>query len=126
MKRPRVLVIEDDLHYQELLSHLLSSAGYAVTVTDSALGTASLMSRLRPRVILLDLGLPYRSGASLLADLRADARTAGIPVLVVSGQPEVLTAERRATVAGVFEKPLELRALLGAVRAACASARRDP
>jgi CheY-like chemotaxis protein len=95
MARPRVLVIEDDPAHQRLLRHVLEPAGYAVTAADSALGAKTLVRRLRPRAILLDLGLPYRSGAALLAELKADPRTAGVPVLVVSAMSEVLPAERR-------------------------------
>lgn len=124
MKRPHVLIIEDDPHYKDLLTHLLSSAGYAVTTADSVLGTAALARRLRPDAVLLDLGLPYRSGAWLLAQLKADAHTADIPVLILSGSPEALTAERRAMAGRVMSKPLELQTLLDAVRAACVSAQR--
>lgn len=118
MRRRRVLIVEDDPHYQDLLTHLLTSAGYGVTATDAALGTTALVEQVRPHVILLDLGLPYRSGASFLATLKADPETSDIPVLVVSGDPETLGDERRDLVAGVFQKPLELRVLLDAVRAA--------
>jgi DNA-binding response OmpR family regulator len=118
MARPRVLIIEDDPDFRALLTHVLEQEGYDIAAADSVLGAAALARRLRPAAILLDLGLPYRSGAALLAELKADPRTAGIPVLVVSGMPEVLPAERRALVAGVIAKPFDTRALLDAVRAA--------
>ena len=81
---PAVLVVEDDPGVAALLAEVLAGAGYAPTTTDSALGAAALARRLRPAVVLLDLGLPYRSGGALLGDLKADPATAGIPVLVVS------------------------------------------
>jgi DNA-binding response OmpR family regulator len=120
MARPRVLIIEDDPDFRALLAHVLEQEGYAATAADSVLGAAALARRLRPAAILLDLGLPYRSGASLLAELKADPRAADIPVLVVSGMPEVLPAERRALAAGVIDKAAGLPRLLAAVRAACA------
>jgi CheY-like chemotaxis protein len=117
-----VLVIEDDAGIRELLTDLLQGDGYAVTATDSALGAATLVRRLLPRVILLDLGLPYRSGGALLHDLKADPATAGIPILVVSALAETLTPERRALTAGVVAKPFSPDTLLGAVRSACGAA----
>jgi CheY-like chemotaxis protein len=117
-----VLVIEDDAGIRELLTDLLRGDGYAVTVTDSALGAATLVRRLLPRVILLDLGLPYRSGGALLHDLKTDPVTAGIPILVVSALAETLTPERRALTAGVVAKPFSPDTLLRAVRSACAAA----
>jgi DNA-binding response OmpR family regulator len=122
MGRRRVLVIEDDPAFQELVVYLLQSDGYDVTAIDSALGAAALARRLRPCAILLDLGLPYRSGASLLAELKGDSQTADIPVVVISALPETLTADRRAMAAHVLTKPLQLQELLEAVRAVCAPA----
>ncbi|MGH2352450.1 MAG: response regulator transcription factor [Chloroflexota bacterium] len=117
----RVLIIEDDPHIRDLLVDMLSGDGYAVTSADSALGAATLVRRLRPGVIILDLGLPYRSGATLLSDLKADPETAEIPVLVVSALSETLSPERRALAADVLTKPVGLRELLDAVQAAYAS-----
>jgi DNA-binding response OmpR family regulator len=116
---PRVLVIEDDPHIKDLLSDVLAGDGFAVTSADSVLGAATLIRRLRPCAIVLDLGLPYRSGASLLADLKADPETARIPVIVVSALPETLTPERRALATAVLAKPISIRDLLRAVHAAC-------
>ena len=117
-ERQRVLVVEDDPAFASLLTHLLDGDGYAVTATDSALGAVGLVRRLRPRVILLDLALPYRSGVSLLDKLKADRGTRDIPVVVVSGFTEWLTDERRATAAAVLAKPCAAGELLAAVRVA--------
>ena len=74
-------------------------------------------------MILLDLGLPYWSGASLLVELKADPHTASIPVVVASGSPEALSSARRALATAVIGKPFELQALLDTVGAAIASAK---
>jgi two-component system, OmpR family, response regulator len=124
MKPHCVLVIQDDPACRDALTLLLDGAGYAVTAVDSALGAVTLVRRLRPCVVLLDLALPYRSGASLLAELKASGHTVNIPILIISALPEALTAERRAMAAGVISKPVEPRALLDAVRGACESERR--
>ncbi|MGH2367104.1 MAG: response regulator, partial [Chloroflexota bacterium] len=115
----RVLVIEDDPGIRDLLTDTLKSGGYQVTTTESALGVATLVRRLHPRVIVLDLGLPYRSGGSLLNDLKADPETSKIPVLVVSALAESLSPERRALTAGVIPKPFSPDTLLQAVRGVC-------
>ena len=114
----RVLVVEDDPELSELLALLLRAEGYAVEAVDSALGVSDLIRRWRPDVILLDLALPYRSGASLLEALKADPATAGIPVVVVSAMPEALGPQRRGLVHAVVAKPFETAALLEAVAGA--------
>ena len=114
----RVLVIEDDPSVTELLKTVLIGDGYVVMSTEAALGALALARRLKPDVILLDLGLPYRSGASLLADLKADPRTEPIPVIVVSSMTELLTPDRRALAADVIAKPFDVQMLLERVRVA--------
>ena len=118
MERQRVLVIEDDQPIRDWLTYVLNDFGYEATATDSVVGAAALARRLQPCVILLDLGLPYRSGASLLAELKAEPDTMPIPVIVVSAMPEVLTDERRGMAAAVLSKPVQVEALLDAIRAA--------
>jgi DNA-binding response OmpR family regulator len=123
--RPRVLIIEDDEAVGDMLSTALRAEGYAVERIEAALGALPLARLLEPHAVVLDLGLPYRSGASLLAELKAHRDTAGIPVVVVSGLAEVLPPHRRALAAAVLKKPVDLEDLLEAVRAAVL-ARRGP
>ena len=114
----RVLVVEDDPGLARLLTATLDIDGYAATVTDSALGATALARRLRPNVILLDLALPYRSGASWLAELKADADLRAIPVIIVSAFVDTLPADRPVMAADVIWKPFspqELLDVLGAL-----------
>jgi CheY-like chemotaxis protein len=117
---PVVLVVEDDPDTGALLSDLLGDAGYAVQVEDTAFGVLGEVGRLRPCVIVLDLGLPFRSGAALLADLKANPITAHIPVVVVSALLETLPRERAALAATLLAKPFDGPDLLAAVQAASA------
>ena len=117
MNSRRALVIEDDSAHRLLLRETLEIGGYEVAAIDSAIGAMEVVRDLRPHVILLDLGLPLRSGASLLAELKADPRTADVPVVVVSGIGELLPDDRRTQAAAVVSKPFSPRALLDTVRA---------
>jgi CheY-like chemotaxis protein len=115
----RILVVEDDPRSPGLLSASLGALGFDVTTTDSALSAAQIVERLQPTAILLDLVLPFRSGAALLLDLKANERTADIPVFIVSELTEVLTDERRSLAAAVIRKPFRPLALAEQVRDAC-------
>jgi two-component system OmpR family response regulator len=119
---PGVLIVEDEPGVAALLAEVLAGAGYAPTTTGSAVGAVALVRRLRPVVVVLDLGLPFRSGGALLGDLKADPATAAIPVLVVSAMTETLTPARRAQAAGVLGKPFSPAALAVAVRSAARAA----
>jgi DNA-binding response OmpR family regulator len=118
----RALIVEDDAGIAELWTFVLGEDGFAVERRDSALGVAALLRRRRPDVILLDLGLPYRSGAALLADLKGDPATAAIPVVIVSAAPDALPPDYRGLAAAVLRKPVGLAALRAAVHTALAAA----
>ena len=111
-----VVVVEDNPDLAALLTAELTDAGYAVAATESAVGAAALVRRLRPRAVILDLALPYRSGASLLEELKGDPRTAPVPVVVVSAYTEQLPPDQAALAAAVIPKPFALDALLAALQ----------
>jgi len=117
------LVVEDDENLVQLFNEVLSEAGYEITTMDSALGAAALVRHLQPCVVLLDLGLPFRPGTSLLDELKSNPETAGVPVVVVSGLAETLSYERRTLAAAVLAKPVGLGSLLDAIRNACSQSR---
>ena len=110
-------MVEDDEATATVWALALADEGYAVRTRDSALGVAALVRAWRPDVVLLDLGLPYRSGASLLAELKADPATAAVPEVVVSAAPETLPPAYRGLVAAVLPKPFDLERALAVVAA---------
>ncbi len=77
----------------------------------------------RPDVILLDLHLPDLPGRDVLRALRADARTAEIPVVVISADatPRTRAALEADGVAAFLTKPLDVRAFLTTVERVLAS-----
>jgi PAS domain S-box-containing protein len=82
--RPIVLIVEDDPVASELLSHYLTSQGYAVAQATNAEQALEMARRLKPVAITLDVLLPDQDGLEVLAQLRALAETERIPVIVVS------------------------------------------
>lgn len=85
-----VLVIEDDKFLRELLVRKLTSEGFDVkNAIDATAAFASLAER-KPTIILCDLILPEVSGFEILQRIKADPKTADIPVIILSnlGQKE--------------------------------------
>ncbi len=116
--KPLVLVVEDDPDTGALLTDVLGDEGYVVQVVDTALDAHEVVRRLGPQAILLDLALPYRSGAALLRDLKTDPATASIPVIVVSAYLDTLSPDRAALATTLLGKPFEVPDLLAAVQGA--------
>ena len=116
--RCRILIVEDDPGCRALLNAIFVANEFGVTATDSVLGASELIERLQPHVIVLDLALPYRSGASWLVELKADPGTAHIPVVILSAHPTVLPEGRRRLAHAVLGKPFETQLLVAAIRSA--------
>jgi two-component system cell cycle response regulator DivK len=106
-----ILVVEDNELNQRLMVELLCHYGYEVVkATDGA--QAVLMARRQHiDLILMDMQLPIMSGYEAVKALRADEKTAGIPIVAVTSF--ALTAEKERIVAtGVdlfITKPIDTR-----------------
>ena len=79
-----VLVIDDDRHAAELLSHTIESAGYRVETAGSEEEALQKATELEAAAITLDILLPGGNGFSILNRLKLKPETASIPVIIVS------------------------------------------
>jgi diguanylate cyclase (GGDEF)-like protein len=110
-----VLVIDDDSGLRELLRTTLEAIELEVEEAETAgQARAAIASRL-PDLILLDVGLPDVDGLSFCYELKADPRSAAIPVVILTGADIGTSAAARAACADGFLRkpfsPLELLAV---------------
>jgi DNA-binding response OmpR family regulator len=113
----RILAIEDDPSFRDLLELHLRTAGHTVrTAADPAEGLRGLLDEL-PELLLLDLDLPYLSGFEVLEALRSEETTRKIPIIVLTGRADEDTYGRcrNLGIDGFASKPLKLEELLQAV-----------
>jgi CheY-like chemotaxis protein len=80
-----VLLVEDSKLLRVEREHALKKAGYRVVVAVDGVEALEVARDNRPDLILLDMMLPKLDGPSVLRALKADALTAQIPVVVVTG-----------------------------------------
>ncbi len=79
-----VLVVEDDIPTQELITIHLTQAGYRVEHAYDGLEAIRKARELKPFVITLDIMLPKKDGWEVLQALKADPETKDIPVIIHS------------------------------------------
>ena len=84
----RILIIDDDVGFRDLLRIHLSAAGYQVQVAEDAVAGGRALLERPPDLIVSDLNMPFLDGFELLSLLRADAETASIPVIMLSGRSD--------------------------------------
>jgi len=82
--RPTVLVIDDDPTVCDLLASTLGPAGYRVLTCDSGRRGIDLALREQPDLAVVDLMLPDISGFQIIETLAADARTRGVPIILLT------------------------------------------
>ncbi|MER6693154.1 SpoIIE family protein phosphatase [Streptomyces minutiscleroticus] len=115
----RVLVADDNADMREYLVRLLDSAGYQVDAVNDGLQALDAVRRNAPDLIVSDVMMPRLDGLALVEALRADTRTASVPVLLLSAR-----AGQEASIEGLqagaddyLVKPFAAAELLARVRA---------
>jgi len=104
----KILMIEDIPDNAELTRRILLSAGYEVIHALEAEKGLEMALTEQPDLILLDLGLPDYDGQTLAGWLRAEPKTANIPIVAFSAWPEE-TARQMAEsygCVGYISKPI--------------------
>jgi DNA-binding response OmpR family regulator len=124
VKRP-VLVIEDDVSLQLLLTDVLESAGYPVLSCST--GDEGLTAALAddPRLVILDLGLPGMDGSLVLQRIRS---MSSVPVVVLSGRTSEIDKARELTAGAddFLTKPFGKIELLARINAVLRRSPADP
>lgn len=103
--RPRLLIIEDDAAFARVVAK--TAEGRGLEVQHAATGGAGLeLARTHPPAgIVLDLGLPDMDGSAVVEALRADERTRGVPVHIISAADDAGGADD-AAIRGFLRKPV--------------------
>ncbi|HEX8560429.1 MAG TPA: response regulator [Pyrinomonadaceae bacterium] len=90
-----ILVVDDEHGVRELVTTALRHAGFNARSAPSGETALKMAGQQTPRAVLCDLMMPNgMSGFEFIARFRSDARTAGVPVLVVTGK-DVTPDDRR-------------------------------
>lgn len=84
-KQATILIIDDSKLQQLAYKTALEGGGYKVAQAMDGESALVLASEVQPDLILLDLGLPKKSGLEVLNDLRQGEKTRDITILILSG-----------------------------------------
>ena len=113
-----ILIIEDNEKNLKLVRDVLQVKGYQTIDAGNAEDGIVLAQERAPDLVLMDIQLPGMNGIDALAVLRADARTARIPVVAVTAS--VMPQDRNKITEAGFDayvgKPINLKEFLDTVR----------
>jgi CheY-like chemotaxis protein len=113
----QILVVDDDDDVRNLVCLLLETEGYnPIAAKDGVDALQLLEEREPPGLILLDIMMPRMGGEAVVAALKASAKWATVPVIIMSGDSQAREKTDRCSVQGCLVKPVDLDVLLRTVR----------
>ena len=111
-----ILVIDDDKDFQTILKVTLNQSGYKVKSLFDGEISSTLTEQPVPDVILLDVDLPYANGVEVGKQLKSNASTRNVPVIMVSANPFVDELSKEVGAADYVQKPFTLKTLIQKVQ----------
>ncbi len=122
MKRPKILIVDDDLDFIEINRIHLESRGYEVKSASSAREGWKMLEKERPDLIIMDLMMEnLDSGTALSRKIKEDPRYASVPILMLTSisrdtgmdfTPRRAEDLRELRVEDFHPKPIKAKALL--------------
>jgi len=113
---PLVLIVDDNDKNAKLARDVLRAAGLRTLEAIDGADALAQARRALPAVILLDLRLPDLDGVDVARQLKADSRTAAIPVIAMTSLPVDEGSFLTTVFDGYLEKPIDVREFPDEVR----------
>jgi two-component system cell cycle response regulator DivK len=117
----QILVVEDNEKSMKLFRDVLQVKGYRTLEATTGRRAVELATEHPPDLVLMDIQLPDIDGVVALARLRADERTASIPVVALTAQAMEGDRDRflAAGFDGYLSKPVNVVELIDTVKQYC-------
>ncbi len=112
-----ILVVDDDAFQRKFVGKLLEASRYCLVYAASGAEALGVLRRIQPDLILMDVVMPDMDGIETTRRLKAEARFAQVPVIMVTGKNEGVTV-RNSMLAGASNflvKPFDRPTLLAKV-----------
>ena len=84
----RILIVEDDNDIAALIAHYLDKSGYSSEIVSDGGRALTVARETPPDLVILDLMLPSLNGLDVCKALRADNRTAALPIIMLTARGE--------------------------------------
>ena len=81
-----IFIVEDDINIREIERYALKNSGYEVEEFECGADFFERLKNHMPSLVILDIMLPDEDGMSILSKIRADKKTAKIPVIMVTAK----------------------------------------
>ena len=114
----KILIADDDPKVVDIVARILDAAGHRVLTAINGEEAMRRVYETHPDLVLLDIRMPRKDGATVAQELRDDPKTRSIPVVFLTGLIRTSEADRRHGRTGnqlYLAKPFDADQLLGMV-----------
>ncbi len=127
VEKQAILVVEDDMDIQQLVSYNLVRAGYNAACADSGEEALSMLAAESFAAVILDLMLPGKDGMEICTLIRQDEKNCRIPIIMLTarGEEDDIVAGFDSGADDYVTKPFSPRVLLARVEAVLRRKRAD-
>lgn len=112
--KPTVLIVEDNIDLAEATRHFLELKRFKVLISDGK-NLENIIEEQKPNLIILDINLGPLNGRDLCRNLKQDANTKSIPVIMLSAHEKLSKAYDDNCADGYIMKPFALNELLSEI-----------
>ena len=119
MSEIKVLLVDDDLNVNRLLSYALTTHGFKVTTASDGMSAIAMAQREQPDIVLLDVAMPVMDGCEVCRRLRASPNLTHLPVIMFTAREDtedkVIAFEAGAD--DYVVKPVAIEELIARIKA---------
>ena len=112
--KKKILVVDDNPSIRDLLRLILEGSGYEVSEAQHGWSAIAQMQGSLPDLVMADMMMPIMDGERLIRTLRSNSRTACVPILVLTSNPNTRQGTSKAD--AVVGKPFNRAHLLATVK----------
>lgn len=111
----RVLLVEDDESTRKIVTIILEMNGFEVIAYNDCQNIVQRVESDMPDLVLMDIWLPGLGGEYAAKELKNNALTTDIPVLLFSSEDEIMDTCKRIGAEGAIRKPFDITELANTV-----------
>jgi DNA-binding response OmpR family regulator len=115
-KDKTILICDDDEGILDMLEIVLEDTGYHIVAIQNSLNIYDQIEKVHPDLILLDLWMPVLSGDQVVRNLRSNAETSGLPVIIISASSDGRKIAADSGANDFIAKPFDVNDLIDKVQ----------
>ncbi|MBU0519284.1 response regulator [bacterium] len=115
-RQKKILIIDDEPDVVAYLTAFFIDNGFEVVSASNGKEGFHLALSEAPDLITLDITMPEETGIRLLGELKDEAATRQVPVIIITGTPGISNQQIDHAPTAFFEKPIDRQELLEKIR----------